>query len=164
MHRIKKIALTLTFGALLATGCDSANVKSQVTRTIVVIIDLSNSTPSQQHLLDVHFVTNLISCLKPGDEISVLGLTSASFSAPTEIIQRRLPLDPDPFQIEFLRMREKLSTDWQNASCALELKSNTSDVLGALAYSSRWFGRSSNNEWLILLRYSRKSQGRKTRA
>lgn len=157
MNLIKKFARVLTFVVLLAIGCEFKNTEPQVSDTFVVFLDLSISTPKHQHLLDVHFVTNLIARLKPGDEISVLGVTGASFSAPTEIIQRRLPLDPDPFQIEFLRMREKLTTDWQDSSRTLKLESKTTDVLGALAYSSRCFHRSSNNKWLILLSDMRNS-------
>lgn len=151
MNRFKMIALALAGAALLAIGCESQNKQSQTARIIVVVIDLSSSMPLEQHLLDVQFVTELISCLQPGDELYVVALTAASFSAPMQIVHGRLPIDPDPFQIEFLRVREKLTTDWQKASQALELKSLISDVLGAIAYSALLFGRSSSERWLILL-------------
>lgn len=148
--------LVLLIGGCLI-GCSSQDDISAASRTVIVLKDLSLSTPAHQDSLDNRFICNLLSQLGAGDKIYVVGITETSFTNPFMLLQGEIPLDRHPLQAKVLKAREALAKSWNERRRSLKLQARQTDIIGAMCYASLLFKNDPSEKLLIILSDMRQS-------
>ena len=124
---------------------------------VVVIKDLTSSTPGEQDSLNNVFISTLLSQARAGDEVYVTGITDASFSKPLVILHGTLPEDRHPLKPKLLAAQQSMISAWNSKSRALARPYKASDVIGAVYHASLLLRGKSSEKWLIILSDMRNS-------
>lgn len=124
---------------VLGFGCDFIQEQQVKSRRIVVLLDLSRSTPPEEHRQNKKFIGELINFLESGDEVFVIGITNASFRDVRVILSANMPIDHDPLKPKVLTARERLIALWQARNDSVVCWSDSTDILGAVSYAELLF-------------------------
>lgn len=152
------LSLLMIWGCV--PGCESDVAPKPESRSIVILKDLSLSTPSSEDHADNEFIGFLLaSQLKAGDRIHVLGITESGFANSMFIMQGEIPHDDHPLHAEILRARERLLKDWNAMVPSVNLRARKTDIVGAICYSSLLLKKGGADKWLIVLSDMRQSAG-----
>ncbi|MGH7454293.1 MAG: hypothetical protein ACRENG_23260, partial [bacterium] len=126
-------------------------------RAVVVIKDLTSSTPGEQDSLNNAFISTLLSQSSSGDEVYVTGITDASFSKPLVILHGTLPDDRHPLKPKLLAAQQSISSEWKSKSRSSTRPYKASDVIGAVYHASLLLRGKSSEKWMIILSDMRNS-------
>jgi hypothetical protein len=126
-------------------------------RAVVVIKDLTSSTPGEQDSLNNAFISALLSQANSGDEVYVTGITDASFSKPLVILHGTLPEDRHPLKPKLLAAQQGIISEWKSKSRSLTRPYQASDVIGAVCHASLLLRGKSSEKWLVILSDMRNS-------
>lgn len=126
-------------------------------RAVVVIKDLTSSTPGEQDSLNNAFISALLSQASAGDEVYVTGITDASFSKPLVILHSILPEDRHPLKPKLLAAQQSMISEWKSKSRSLSRPYKASDVIGAVCHASLLLRGKGSEKWLIILSDMRNS-------
>jgi hypothetical protein len=126
-------------------------------RAVVVIKDLTSSTPGEQDSLNNEFISTLLSQLRSGDEVYVTGITDASFSKPLVILHGTLPADLHPLKPKLLAAQQRIISEWKSKSRALARPYKASDIVGSICHAALLLRGKSSEKWLIILSDMRNS-------
>jgi len=112
--------------------------KSDATRIVVVALDLSKSSEATGHDGTSAFQKNsvaihhLIQTLEPCTDISIIGITDASFERPYVILQARIGCDPGFFGEKLKEAQQTLRNAWTRWCGVLKADCGQTDVIGAI--------------------------------
>lgn len=126
-------------------------------RAVVVIKDLTSSTPGEQDSLNNAFISTLLSQSSAGDEVYVTGITDASFSKPLVILHGTLPDDRHPLKPKLLAAQQGIISEWKSKSRSLARPYKASDIIGSICHASLLLRRKSSEKWMIILSDMRNS-------
>jgi len=126
-------------------------------RAVVVIKDLTSSTPGEQDSLNNAFISTLLSQSSAGDEVYVTGITNASFSKPLVILHGTLPHDRHPLKPKLLAAQQSIISEWKSKSRFSTRPYKASDIIGAVYHASLLLRGKSSEKWLIILSDMRNS-------
>ncbi|MCA9733363.1 MAG: hypothetical protein H6696_14455 [Deferribacteres bacterium] len=143
--------------ALFITACENNNQIQAPPRTIIVLKDMSLSTPVLEDSLTNVFITTLMKQLRPGDELYVLAINEASFAKPLMLVHGKIPQDNHPLKSKSLSARERLAKQWRQQSQILKLNAKQTDIIGALNYCALLFTDDEAEKLIILLSDMRQS-------
>jgi hypothetical protein len=126
-------------------------------RFVVIIKDLTSSTPGEQDSLNNAFISTLLSQASAGDEVYVTGITDASFSKPLVILHGALPEDRHPLKPKLLAAQQSMISEWKSKSRSSTRPYKASDVIGAVYHASLLLRGKSAEKWIIILSDMRNS-------
>jgi hypothetical protein len=126
-------------------------------RAVVVIKDLTSSTPGEQDSLNNAFISTLLSQAGAGDEVYVTGITDASFSKPLVILHGTLPDDRHPLKPKLLAAQQGIISEWKSKSRSATRPYKASDIIGAVYHASLLLRGKSSEKWLVILSDMRNS-------
>jgi hypothetical protein len=126
-------------------------------KAVVVIKDLTSSTPGEQDSLNNAFISTLLSQSSAGDEVYVTGITDASFSKPLVILHGTLPDDRHPLKPKLLAAQQSMISAWKSKSRSSTRPYKASDVIGAIYHASLLLRGKNSEKWLIILSDMRNS-------
>ncbi len=126
-------------------------------RALVVIKDLTSSTPGEQDSLNNAFISTLLSQSSAGDEVYVTGITDASFSKPLVILHGTLPDDRHPLKPKLLAAQQSIISEWKSKSRYSARPYKASDVIGAIYHASLLLRSKSAEKWIVILSDMRNS-------
>lgn len=126
-------------------------------RAVVVVKDLTSSTPGEQDSLNNAFISTLLSQASAGDEVYVTGITDASFSKPLVILHGTLPDDRHPLKPKLLAAQQGIISEWKSKSRSSTRPYKASDIIGAVYHASLLLRGKSSEKWLVLLSDMRNS-------
>jgi hypothetical protein len=126
-------------------------------KAVVVMKDLTSSTPGEQDSLNNVFISALLSQSTSGDEVYVTGITDASFSKPLVILHGALPEDRHPLKPKLLAAQQSMTSEWKSKSRSLTRPYKASDIIGAVYHASLLLRGKSSEKWLIILSDMRNS-------
>jgi hypothetical protein len=126
-------------------------------RAVVVIKDLTSSTPGEQDSLNNAFIGTLLSQSSAGDEVYVTGITDASFSKPLVILHGTLPDDRHPLKPKLLAAQQSMLSEWKSKSRSSARPYKASDIIGAVYHASLLLRGKSSEKWLVILSDMRNS-------
>lgn len=126
-------------------------------KAVVVIKDLTSSTPGEQDSLNNAFISTLLNQASSGDEVYVTGITDASFSKPLVILHGTLPEDRHPLKPKLLAAQQSMISEWKNKRRSLTRSYKASDIVGAVYHASLLLRGKSSEKWLIILSDMRNS-------
>lgn len=101
-------------------------------RTVIPVLDLSKSVSPENFRANVVTVTAIVSRLRPGDRVLVLGI-SDSFGRPTILLDVTMPTDSGYFSFQERAAHETILAQWANLVRTLRPTYNRTDVVGALS-------------------------------
>jgi hypothetical protein len=126
-------------------------------KAVVVIKDLTSSTPGEQDSLNNAFISTLLSQSSAGDEVYVTGITDASFSKPLVILHGTLPDDRHPLKPKLLAAQQSIISEWKSKSRSAARPYKASDIIGAVYHASLLLRGKSSEKWLVILSDMRNS-------
>jgi hypothetical protein len=126
-------------------------------RAVVVIKDLTSSTPGEQDSLNNAFISALLSQSSAGDEVYVTGITDASFSKPLVILHGALPDDRHPLKPKLLAAQQSIISEWKSKSRSSTRPYKASDIIGSICHASLLLRGKSSEKWLVILSDMRNS-------
>lgn len=138
------ILTLLLFGVASAFGAEAGD-----NRPVVVLIDLTKSTTSEDAKLNCQAVADILGRLESGDRVMVLGITDAFSSVPV-LMDRTLP-EKGYLNLQLQAARETLRAEWLKIAENLQPKYPRTDVIGALRMLSDFIGISGTPARLIIL-------------
>jgi hypothetical protein len=160
-HSALKRYRLLTLAALIMSpyliAAAFSDKSASPARAMVIIKDLTSSTPGEQDSLNNAFIGNLLSQLRSGDEVYVTGITDVSFSKPLLILHGTLPVDPHPLKPKLLAAQQKIILEWKSKSGTLARPYKASDIIGSICHASLLLRGKSAEKWLIILSDMRNS-------
>ena len=119
------ILLLLLFGVTSAFGAER---KSD--RPLVILLDLTKSTSLEHFQANCQAVGNILSRVRSGDRVMVIGITDGFGSVPV-LLDRTLP-EGGYLGLQLQAAREILRSEWLKIAESLEPKYKGTDVIGAL--------------------------------
>jgi hypothetical protein len=126
-------------------------------RAVVVIKDLTSSTPGEQDSLNNAFIGTLLSQASAGDEVYVTGITDASFSKPLVILHGMLPDDRHPLKPKLLAAQQSMISEWKSKSRSSTRPYKASDIIGAVYHASLLLRGKESEKWMVILSDMRNS-------
>ena len=133
------------------------NKPASSARTVVIIKDLTSSTPGEQDSLNNEFIGTMLSQLRSGDEVYVTGITDVSFSKPLLILHGALPVDPHPLKPKLLAAQQKMISEWKSKSSSLSRPYKASDVIGSICHAALLLRGKNSEKWIVILSDMRNS-------
>ncbi len=150
------LALAVVMGPYFMASAFSDKPAS-TPRAVVVIKDLTSSTPGEQDSLNNEFISTLLGQSSSGDEVYVTGITDASFSKPLVILHGTLPEDRHPLKPKLLAAQQSIISEWKSKSRSLARSYKASDIIGAVYHAALLLRGKSSEKWMVILSDMRNS-------
>lgn len=154
-HWLLALAVVIASPYLIASAF--GDKPASPSRAVVVIKDLTSSTPGVQDSLNNAFISTLLSQASAGDEVYVTGITDASFSKPLVLLHGTLPDDRHPLKPKLLAAQQSMSSAWKSKTRSLARPYKASDIIGAVYHASLLLRGKSSEKWMIILSDMRNS-------
>ncbi|MCA9731898.1 MAG: hypothetical protein H6696_05575 [Deferribacteres bacterium] len=151
MQTIIKSISALIALILFTIACEQNPVQQTPPQIIIVLKDVSLSTPIAEDSLNNEFISSLITQLHSGDELYVLAVKEASFAKPLTLLHGKIPQDNDPLNTKSLTAKEHLQQAWQNRRQAAKLQAKQTDIVGALSYCSLLLKNNQTEKHIVIL-------------
>jgi hypothetical protein len=160
-HAIKWAAVLLLLVGGLILGSAVAFGVPLPSRTIVPVIDLTDSVSDENFIANTKTIEQILLQLQPGDRVLIAGITG-SFGETLNILDRTMPVKSGAFGFEVGAAREALLADWRSISGELlkrRKRYTETDVIGALEWISYVADPEASQVIIVVLSDLRQTRG-----
>jgi hypothetical protein len=133
VHHLMKAAIGASLILLILYMLASAAFAETPGKNVVVLLDFTTSVPIEDFRLNVDSISQIVSRLRSGDRLILLGIADAFGNAPI-ILDRTMPLEEGYLGLQIRAAREQISAEWQRISKNLLTHRTYSetDLIGAM--------------------------------
>jgi len=156
-NAVRRAILKALLVAIAASCLVAPKARAQGNVNIVIGLDLSASVAvggpdgKTEFQKDVDGVARVLAQVPAGAQITVIGITDASFSQPYILMQARVGADSGYFGERITAARNQLVRAWKIRSAHLEPRFRRTDILGALELARQIFlGESSTRKDFVI--------------
>jgi hypothetical protein len=141
------IVIALLALGFLLFGPRTASAATEPRKVVLVLIDVSKSTPAEGLAANIAAAAGAFNRLQPGDRIVVIGITD-DFSHPLVVMDREMP-PAGYLSLQLKAARELALAEWNEKSKGLKPTFRRTDILGALMFAAYLTDTWSNRELFV---------------